>query len=59
MRLKQRSRLPPHAIIENRLREQLGAPLRHDLVLAGLLLDWRTLHDDAAAPGRTPGRQAR
>jgi len=43
----------------NRLREQLGAPLRHDLVLAGLLLDWRTLHDDAAVPGRAPGRQAR
>jgi DNA polymerase-3 subunit delta' len=29
----------------NRLREQLGAPLRHDLVLAGLLLDWRRLYD--------------
>jgi DNA polymerase-3 subunit delta' len=27
----------------NRSREQLRAPLRHDLVLAGLLLEWRTM----------------
>jgi len=27
----------------NRLRSQLGAPLRHDLVLAGLLLEWRNM----------------
>jgi DNA polymerase-3 subunit delta' len=33
----------------NRLREQLGAPLRHDLVLAGLLLDWRRLYDASGA----------
>ena len=41
----------------NRLREQLGAPLRHDLVLAGLLLDWRRLYDagGARAPGRRTG----
>jgi len=39
----------------NRLREQLGAPLRHDLVLAGLLLDWRRLYD--AGGGRAPGRR--
>jgi DNA polymerase-3 subunit delta' len=41
----------------NRLREQLGAPLRHDLVLAGLLLDWRGLYA-AAGPGRASGRRA-
>ena len=41
----------------NRLREQLGAPLRHDLVLAGLLLDWRRLYDahGARASGRRTG----
>lgn len=39
----------------NRLREQLGAPLRHDLVLAGLLLDWRRLYD--AGGGRASGRR--
>jgi DNA polymerase-3 subunit delta' len=27
----------------NRTREQLRAPLRNDLVLAGLLRDWRTM----------------
>ena len=27
----------------NRLRSQLGAPLRHDLVLAGLLVEWRNM----------------
>ncbi len=27
----------------NRVREQLGAPLRNDLVLAGLLHEWRTM----------------
>ncbi len=41
----------------NRLREQLGAPLRHDLVLAGLLLDWRTLYD-AAGSSRASGRRS-
>ena len=41
----------------NRLREQLGAPLRHDLVLAGLLLDWRGLYE-SAGPGRASGRRA-
>jgi DNA polymerase-3 subunit delta' len=35
----------------NRMRVQLPAPLRHDLVLAGLLRDWRTM----AATGRGPG----
>jgi DNA polymerase-3 subunit delta' len=35
----------------NRLRAQLGAPLRHDLVLAGLLLEWRNM-----APGAAPQR---
>ena len=32
----------------NRTREQLRAPLRNDLVLAGLLLEWRTMFQ----PGR-------
>jgi DNA polymerase-3 subunit delta' len=31
----------------NRLRSQLGAPLRHDLVLAGLLLEWRNMTQGA------------
>jgi DNA polymerase-3 subunit delta' len=31
----------------NRLRAQLGAPLRHDLVLAGLLLEWRNMDSGA------------
>ena len=35
----------------NRLRSQLGAPLRHDLVLAGLLLEWRNM-----SPGAGPHR---
>jgi DNA polymerase-3 subunit delta' len=35
----------------NRLRSQLGAPLRHDLVLAGLLLEWRNM-----SPGAGPQR---
>jgi DNA polymerase-3 subunit delta' len=36
----------------NRLRDQLRAPLRHDLVLAGLLADWRSLHRGSEG-GRT------
>ncbi len=39
----------------NRLRSQLGAPLRHDLVLAGLLLEWRNM---IAGAGATRGRGA-
>jgi len=35
----------------NRLRAQLGAPLRHDLVLAGLLAEWRNM-----GPGAAPQR---
>ena len=37
----------------NRLRSQLGAPLRHDLVLAGLLLEWRNM---SAGAGSSRGR---
>jgi DNA polymerase-3 subunit delta' len=37
----------------NRLRAQLGAPLRHDLVLAGLLLEWRNM---ASGAGPQRGR---
>jgi DNA polymerase-3 subunit delta' len=33
----------------NRLRSQLGVPLRHDLVLAGLLLEWRNMSQGAGA----------
>jgi DNA polymerase-3 subunit delta' len=33
----------------NRLRSQLGAPLRHDLVLAGLLLEWRNMSPGAGS----------
>jgi DNA polymerase-3 subunit delta' len=40
----------------NRLRAQLGAPLRHDLVLAGLLRDWRNMSAGAAQRGRSGGR---
>jgi DNA polymerase-3 subunit delta' len=40
----------------NRLRSQLGAPLRHDLVLAGLLLEWRTMQSGA---GSQRGRSER
>jgi DNA polymerase-3 subunit delta' len=29
----------------NRTREQLRAPLRNDLVLAGLLREWRTMFE--------------
>ena len=39
----------------NRLRSQLGAPLRHDLVLAGLLRDWRNMSAGAAPRGRSQG----
>jgi len=40
----------------NRLRAQLGAPLRHDLVLAGLLLEWRNMTSGAGVMrGRSEG----
>jgi DNA polymerase-3 subunit delta' len=40
----------------NRMRAQLGAPLRHDLVLAGLLLEWRNMTSEAGSPaGRSGG----
>lgn len=39
----------------NRLRAQLGAPLRLDLVLAGLLLEWRNMASGAGEPGRSEG----
>lgn len=36
----------------NRAREQLGVPaLRHDLALAGLLLDWRSMFNETAMQG--------
>ena len=35
----------------NRSREQLRAPLRHDLVLAGLMHEWRTLFQDTGGKG--------
>ena len=35
----------------NRMRSQLPAPLRHDLVLAGLLREWRTMHQSGPGPG--------
>jgi len=34
----------------NRMRAQLAAPLRHDLVLAGLLRDWRTMVQSGPGP---------
>jgi DNA polymerase-3 subunit delta' len=37
----------------NRMRSQLPAPLRHDLVLAGLLREWRSML--ASGPGPGPG----
>ena len=39
----------------NRLRANLGAPLRNDLVLAGLLLEWRNMASGAGEPGRSEG----
>jgi DNA polymerase III subunit delta' len=37
----------------NRMRVQLAAPLRHDLILAGLLRDWRAMLQSApAGPGQ-------
>lgn len=35
----------------NRVRDQLAAPLRHDLVLAGLLREWRTMLQDSRQEG--------
>jgi DNA polymerase-3 subunit delta' len=41
----------------NRMRSQLPAPLRHDLILAGLLRDWRAmLQAGAAVAGQGGGR---
>ena len=40
----------------NRMRSHLGAPLRHDLVLAGLLLEWRNMASGAGLQrGRSTG----
>ena len=36
----------------NRMRAQLPAPLRHDLILAGLLRDWRTMLATGSGPGQ-------
>ena len=52
------SRLPPWFDALNRVREQLRAPLRNDLVLAGLLGQWRSLYE-VAAPGRHPREERR
>jgi DNA polymerase-3 subunit delta' len=43
----------------NRARSQLGAPLRHDLVLAGLLLEWRTMFQGADAQRGRSGETKR
>jgi DNA polymerase-3 subunit delta' len=43
----------------NRARAQLGAPLRHDLVLAGLLLEWRTMFQGAGGQRGRSGEAAR
>jgi hypothetical protein len=37
----------------------LGAPLRHDLVLAGLLLEWRTMFQGAGGARGRSGETAR
>ena len=47
------SRLPAWFDGVNRIREQLRAPLRNDLVLAGLLQEWRSLFE-TASPGGHP-----
>jgi DNA polymerase-3 subunit delta' len=36
----------------NVMRAQLAAPLRHDLILAGLLRDWRTMLGTGSGPGQ-------
>jgi hypothetical protein len=36
----------------NVMRAQLPAPLRHDLILAGLLRDWRTMLATGSGPGQ-------
>ena len=36
----------------NLMRAQLPAPLRHDLILAGLLRDWRTMLATGSGPGQ-------
>ena len=36
----------------NHMRAQLPAPLRHDLILAGLLRDWRTMLATGSGPGQ-------
>lgn len=43
----------------NRVRSALGAPLRHDLVLAGLLLEWRTMFLGASAGRGRSGEAGR
>ena len=43
----------------NRVRSQLGAPLRHDLVLAGLLLEWRTMFQGAESQRGRSGETKR
>ena len=45
------SRLPAWFDAVNRVREQLRAPLRNDLVLAGLLRDWRQQFESARDGG--------
>ena len=52
------SRLPAWFDAVNRVREQLRAPLRNDLVLSGLLLEWRSLFE-AAGPGSRPNEERR
>jgi DNA polymerase-3 subunit delta' len=41
----------------NRARAQLPAPLRHDLILAGLLRDWRTMLQSRPDAGGQGGRR--
>lgn len=43
----------------NRARAQLGAPLRHDLVLAGLLLEWRNMSQGVAGNRGRSGEATR
>jgi DNA polymerase-3 subunit delta' len=49
------SRLPAWFDAVNRVREQLRAPLRNDLVLAGLLREWRGWFESAAVGGHPGG----
>ena len=43
----------------NRVREQLRAPLRNDLVLAGLLREWRTMFEAGPTGGQTREERTR